>query len=118
MIHLMEDQPKKQSAAADLSPMLASIGDIDSVRREAEDWAFEMKWDGIRALARVQPGDGDPQRQHRADQPQRPGDMTSTYPELGELTDCVDVDCVLDGEIVALGQAADRISGDSNAGWD
>jgi bifunctional non-homologous end joining protein LigD len=30
-------------------------------------------------------------------------DMTGTYPELAELADCVDVDCVLDGEIVALG---------------
>jgi bifunctional non-homologous end joining protein LigD len=105
MIHLMEDQPKKQSAAADLSPMLASIGHIDSVRREAEDWAFEMKWDGIRALARVQPGGGD--RSGSIELTSRNGrDMTSTYPELRELTDCVDVDCVLDGEIVALGQGS------------
>lgn len=28
--------------------------------------------------------------------------MTATYPELAELVDCVEVDCVLDGEIVAL----------------
>ena len=105
MIHLTEDQPKKHSAAADLSPMLASIGDIDSVRREAEDWAFEMKWDGIRALVRVQPGDGD--RSGSIELTSRNGrDMTSTYPELRELTDCVDVDCVLDGEIVALGQGS------------
>ncbi len=105
MIHLMEDQPKKHSAAADLSPMLASIGDIDSVRREAEDWAFEMKWDGIRALVRVQPGDGE--RSGSIELTSRNGrDTTSTYPELRELTDCVDVDCVLDGEIVALGQGS------------
>jgi bifunctional non-homologous end joining protein LigD len=110
MIHLMEDGVKKRAAKkealpADLSPMLASIGDIDAVRREAEDWAFEMKWDGIRALARVQPGDGD--RSGSIDLTSRNGhDMTNTYPELRELIDCVDVDCVLDGEIVALGQGS------------
>ncbi|UVI35297.1 ATP-dependent DNA ligase [Brevibacterium spongiae] len=110
MIHLMEDEStnhgsKKEALPTDLSPMLASIGDIDSVRREAEDWAFEMKWDGIRALARVQPGDGD--RNGSVELTSRNGrDMTSTYPELRELVDCVDVDCVLDGEIVALGQGS------------
>ena len=128
MIHLMEDEPKKQSAAADdsskkgtptgrtskkraakkealpadLAPMLASIGDIGSLRREAEDWAFEMKWDGIRALARVQPGDGE--RTGSIELTSRNGDdMTNTYPELHELVECIDVDCILDGEIVALG---------------
>ena len=102
MIHLMEDEPKKEGLPANLSPMLASIGDLGSLRREAEDWSFEMKWDGIRALARVQPGDGD---RGSIELTSRNGhDMTSTYPELRELTDCVDVDCVLDGEIVALGQ--------------
>ncbi|MGC2942219.1 MULTISPECIES: ATP-dependent DNA ligase [unclassified Brevibacterium] len=131
MIHLMEDEPKKQSAAADrsskkgtpagrpsskraskkealptdLSPMLASIGDIDSVRREAGDWAFEMKWDGIRALARVRADDGD--ESGSVTLTSRNGkDMTHTYPELRELVDCVDVDCVLDGEIIALGQGS------------
>ena len=114
MIHLMEDEPKKAASSAgrkqaalpsDLSPMLASIGDIDSVRQEAEDWAFEMKWDGIRALARVQPGDGD--RSGSIELTSRNGrDMTNTYPELRELVECVDVDCILDGEIVALGQGS------------
>ena len=105
MIHLMEDEPKKQTAAADLSPMLASIGDIGSLRREAEDWAFEMKWDGIRALARVAPGDGE--RTGSIELTSRNGhDMTNTYPELHELVECIDVDCILDGEIVALGQGS------------
>ncbi|MCU4299038.1 ATP-dependent DNA ligase [Brevibacterium permense] len=114
MIHLMEDEPKKAAPSAgrkqaalpaDLSPMLASIGNIDSVRQEAEDWAFEMKWDGIRALARVQPGDGD--RNGSIELTSRNGrHMTNTYPELRELVECVDVDCILDGEIVALGQGS------------
>lgn len=105
MIHLMEDAPKKEALPADLSPMLASIGDIGSLRREAEDWAFEMKWDGIRALARVEPGGKE--RTGSIELTSRNGhDMTNTYPELDELTDCVDVDCILDGEIVALGQGS------------
>jgi bifunctional non-homologous end joining protein LigD len=105
MIHLMEDEPKKEALPADLSPMLASIGDIGSLRREAEDWAFEMKWDGIRALARVEPGDGE--RTGSIELTSRNGhDMTNTYPELHELVECIDVDCILDGEIVALGQGS------------
>lgn len=115
MIHLItgreskSDQTSKSATgqdgglrASDIQPMLARIGDLGSVRREAEDWAFEMKWDGIRALATVSASSGD-----------SPGgvvltsrngkDMTQTYPELAELADCVDSDCVLDGEIVALG---------------
>src|SRR5690606_13482453 len=87
MIHLMEDAAKKEALPADLSPMLASIGDIGSLRREAEDWAFEMKWDGIRALARVAPGDGE--RTGSIELTSRNGhDMTNTYPELHELVEC------------------------------
>ncbi|MGO2377730.1 ATP-dependent DNA ligase [Brevibacterium aurantiacum] len=86
----------------DLAPMLASIGDIDAVRRQTEDWAFEMKWDGIRALASVRAGMHDSSGSIALTS--RNGhDMTETYPELIELAACVDVDCVLDGEIVALG---------------
>ena len=131
MIHLMEDEPKKQSAAADdsskkgtptgrtsktraakkealpadLSPMLASIGDIDSLRREAEDWAFEMKWDGIQCAGEGAAGDGE--RTGSVELTSRNGrDMTNTYLELHELVECIDVDCILDGEIVALGQGS------------
>ncbi len=91
--------------ATDISPMLASIGEIAIVRRDVEDWAFEMKWDGIRAIVTV-----------RAASRDSPGavaltsrnghDLTDAYPELAELAECVDVDCVLDGEIVALGSGS------------
>ena len=87
---------------SDIQPMLARIGDLDSVRRDAEDWAFEMKWDGIRALATVRAAGGDSPGEVVLTS--RNGkDMTGTYPELAELSACVDADCVLDGEIVALG---------------
>ena len=86
----------------DMAPMLASIGSLPSVRRQAEDWAFEMKWDGIRALASVRAGTDDSSGSIALTS--RNGhDMTKAYPELIELADCVDADCILDAEIVALG---------------
>jgi bifunctional non-homologous end joining protein LigD len=62
---------------------------------DASDWAFEMKWDGIRALATVR--DGSVTLRSRND-----NDLTAQYPELQELGDRAGVDGVFDGEIVAL----------------
>lgn len=121
MIHLTKDSPENPSTGSprrgsassadaetadaeptEMSPMLASIGDIRSVRRDAEDWAFEMKWDGIRALAAVRAATDDSSGSIALTS--RNGrDMTTVYPELSELAACVDGDCLLDGEIVALG---------------
>jgi bifunctional non-homologous end joining protein LigD len=58
------------------------------------DWAFEMKWDGIRALATVR--DGRVTLRSRND-----NDLTDQYPELQELGERAGVDGVYDGEIVA-----------------
>ena len=76
--------------------MMATAGkafDID----DEDDWAFEMKWDGYRAVA-------------VCDGPEvalfsRTGkDMTDTYPEVADALAAADLaDTVLDGEIVALG---------------
>src|SRR5699024_10024019 len=72
MIHLMKDspgassdkQPESQSESKDrtpaktepveLAPMLATLSNVETVERDEEDWAFEMKWDGIRAIATVE----------------------------------------------------------------
>jgi len=59
------------------------------------DWAFEMKWDGIRALATVR--GGAVTLRSRND-----NDLTDQYPELQELGQRAGVDGVYDGEIVAL----------------
>ncbi|WP_167140675.1 ATP-dependent DNA ligase [Diaminobutyricimonas sp. TR449] len=75
------------------SPMLASAGDASAVHDDAE-WAFEMKWDGIRALAYVDDGVRLISRNGN--------DVTNGYPELAELADRVSGPAVLDGEIVAL----------------
>lgn len=60
------------------------------------DWAFEFKWDGVRALAFCTPGE----IRLRS----RTGnDITRTYPEIGRLMDQVGGrSMVLDGEIVAF----------------
>jgi bifunctional non-homologous end joining protein LigD len=78
--------------------MLATLGTLADLTNSDDDWAIEMKWDGIRAIAAVANG--------RVELRTRNGiDITSTYPELAELADRVSQDVVLDGEIVALNKA-------------
>lgn len=79
-----------------LQPMLATAGKLPA--RDA-GWAYEMKWDGIRALAFI---DGGALRLRS-----RTGrDITFVYPELAGLADAVNVgQAVLDGEIVAFGDS-------------
>lgn len=78
------------------SPMLATNGTPSDLDAD-EDWAFEMKWDGYRAVAYL---DGDDVRLVS-----RNGkDLTPTFPELVKpLRAAVSArSAVLDGEIVAL----------------
>ncbi|MET4780097.1 ATP-dependent DNA ligase [Glaciihabitans sp. UYNi722] len=84
-----------RAKTTDFSPMLATLGTAKDITAE-EGWAFEMKWDGIRAIARVQDG--------KVTLTSRNGkDLTATYPELKVLTDVVSVDsATFDGEIVAF----------------
>src|SRR5690625_2573521 len=100
-----ETEPAKKpdkADPADYTPMLATLGKIETARAHTEDWAFEMKWDGVRAIATVEAAtDNSP---GAVTLTSRNGlDMTDTYPELAELAECVSQDCVLDGEIVAFG---------------
>lgn len=78
-----------------VSPMLATLGSAADITDE-DEWAFEMKWDGIRAVAEVRDG--------RLRLTTRNGnDVTVTYPDLAGLVDLAgDHDLVLDGEIVTL----------------
>jgi bifunctional non-homologous end joining protein LigD len=60
------------------------------------DWLFEVKWDGIRTLARIRQGKA--QLWSRSER-----DITGEYPELADLPQHIDArDAWLDGEIVAL----------------
>ena len=104
LMHLMKpegarrDTPSaagKPIAGAPVSPMLATLGTVRDVADES-DWAFEMKWDGIRAIAELQ--DGALRLSTR-----NGNDVTGTYPELGSLTAAAGGHAVvLDGEIVTL----------------
>lgn len=84
------------------APMLATLGSAADVHGDEGDWAFEMKWDGIRAIARVEnSGSGE----SRISLTSRNGrDTTAAYPELvPALRSVVPAgSATLDGEIVAL----------------
>src|SRR5205807_3304241 len=95
MIHRM-DPPQdgaRDPMPADLVPMLARPGDLP---RDHDRWAFEIKWDGVRALAYGEPG-----RLTLRSRNQR--DITSQYPEVHRLNRALGARTViLDGEIVAF----------------
>lgn len=78
-----------------IEPMLAKAGSVTDVDDE-DDWAFEMKWDGVRVVAYV---DG-PAVELRG----RSGrDMTATYPEVVEALAGLELPgAVVDGEVVAI----------------
>ncbi|MEU5939541.1 non-homologous end-joining DNA ligase [Micromonospora sp. NPDC047548] len=77
---------------APLKPMLAMTGQLPV----GDGWAYEFKWDGVRALADITGG-----RQHLY---ARSGvEITVAYPELITLAEQVD-DALLDGEVVLLNQ--------------
>jgi bifunctional non-homologous end joining protein LigD len=79
---------------ADLRPMLATDGSLPS---DDDGWAYEMKWDGLRALAFVERG-----AVRLTSRSTR--DITHAYPELAGLAGAVQAEqAVLDGEIVAFG---------------
>ena len=96
MIHRM-DPPADEAAGAPMPekivPMMARTGTLP---RDDEDWAFEVKWDGVRAICHSEPGR---MRLHSRNLL----DITTRYPEVGRLNRALSHHrAVLDGEIVAL----------------
>ncbi len=78
-------------APPEIAPMLARTGELPL----GDGWAYELKWDGVRAIARCNAG--------AVALASRNGrDVTRSYPELLGLADAVGRPAVLDGEIVAL----------------
>jgi bifunctional non-homologous end joining protein LigD len=76
-----------------VEPMLARTGGLP---REQTGWAFEIKWDGVRAMAYAEGG--------RLRLESRNGnDITPRYPELRPLGAALGArEAVLDGEVVAF----------------
>jgi bifunctional non-homologous end joining protein LigD len=78
-----------------VAPMLATAGRPPA----GPGWAFEFKWDGVRAVTGVA---GDRIRAHS----RRGNEITGAYPELADLPALLDGrPALLDGEIVALDAA-------------
>ncbi len=95
MIHRMDPpaDPALEPMPERIEPMLARAGSLP-----AEDrlWAFEVKWDGVRAIAYSTPGS-----LHFAGR--RLNDITASYPELSRLRRALrSHSAILDGEIVAF----------------
>ena len=85
--------PDRRPMPEHLVPMLAGAGALPSPE---SGWAFEVKWDGVRAIAYVKPG-----RLRLESRNLR--EITDGYPELrGLLAQLGMRDAVLDGEIVAF----------------
>ena len=98
MIHRTEAAPVGWARLPELvRPMLATpaaeLPDHD------EAWAYEFKWDGVRAVLYVEGG-----RVRALSRSDR--DVTASYPELRGLGEALgSLQAVLDGEIVALDEA-------------
>jgi bifunctional non-homologous end joining protein LigD len=95
MIHRMDPPAdlEREPMPRNLTPMLAHAG---AMPPDDGRWAFEIKWDGVRAIAYSQPGQLQLQTRNL-------NDITGQYPELGRLNRTLSSHgAVLDGEIVAF----------------
>lgn len=94
MVHRMDGPPSGwEPLPRDLRPMLATPGALPS---DDDNWAYEVKWDGVRALLAVEGG--------RLTVTSRNGnDVTASYPELRGLGLQLGArQVLLDGEVVAF----------------
>jgi bifunctional non-homologous end joining protein LigD len=97
MMHRMDAAatPDWQALPDSVAPMLATLGELPPASRD-DEWSFEMKWDGERALARVEGG-----RVKLISRNDR--DISVAYPELRALGEAVgSTQLLLDGEIVSF----------------
>jgi bifunctional non-homologous end joining protein LigD len=93
-IHPSELQGARKAAMPSrVEPMLATLADHPF---SDPNWLFEIKWDGVRALARIENGAlALSSRNHI--------DIAARYPELASLPDALAArQAIIDGEIVAL----------------
>ena len=98
LIHRMDAPARGDVPPAEpVAPMLATPGPLAT--GDEDEWAYEFKWDGIRAILRVM--DGRPTVTSRNGH-----DLTALFPELRPLAEAFgSTSAVLDGELVVLDQA-------------
>ena len=98
MIHRMDDAPSGWEPLPDLiPPMLAVPGPLP----DDDGWAFEFKWDGVRAIAYVEGGRGRFLSRNG-------NELTASFPELRPLAEALGArQAVLDGEIVVFDSDGD-----------
>jgi bifunctional non-homologous end joining protein LigD len=95
LIHRMDPpaDPDREPMPRRLVPMLARAGSLPADDRE---WAFEIKWDGVRAIAYSQPGELRLESRNL-------NDVTDSYPEIFGVNAALGShSAVLDGEMVAF----------------
>jgi len=86
-------QPVKRPMPTRIHPMLAESVDEPF---DGDDWLFEIKWDGYRAIAFIEDG-----RVRLISRNQN--ELTARYPELHDMAKLVKAKTtILDGEVVAL----------------
>lgn len=95
MIHRMDPPPAGRLPLPDrIEPMKATLAKLP---RDDSDWAFEIKWDGVRAIALCRTGHVDLQSRTLRD-------ITRQYPEIGAIAlELEGREAALDGELVAFG---------------
>ncbi len=96
MIHRMDPpaDPDREPMPERIVPMLARSGELP---QDGGDWSYEVKWDGLRAIAYSTPGE-------LVLQTRNLNDVTAQYPELSRIGRALGSHAVvLDGEIVAVG---------------
>jgi bifunctional non-homologous end joining protein LigD len=95
MIHRMDppEDPEREPMPEHVKPMLARAGDLPA---DDARWAYEIKWDGVRAITYVEGGRVRLESRNL-------NDITPRYPELRELGRALGArEAVLDGEVVAF----------------
>jgi bifunctional non-homologous end joining protein LigD len=95
MIHRMDppQDPDRQPMPEHIVPMMARLDDLPN---DQAKWSFEVKWDGVRAIAYAQPG-------RLRLESRNLNEITNAYPEVRGLLDDLGMhEAVLDGEIVTF----------------
>jgi bifunctional non-homologous end joining protein LigD len=96
MIHRMDppEDPDREPMPERLVPMLAKAS--SGLPPDDDRWSYEIKWDGVRALAYSEPGRIRFESRNR-------NDISAAYPELKALNRALSSHrAILDGEIVAF----------------